>query len=730
MFGNLLCSWMSSCHHQNVFPLQQILVWYLERWLDEIGERGNASVQHNVLGGRIQFNVGIAIFRQNLNFRHCFVFLNRHAIECVKTPFFLFAVEVNVKGNSDFGICGLSNSNGGFCPGKFTCKDCKSWSKSEKFIRDPYFKAAWLEESEGTSCEHRRIMGNVSGRKLSMEFCEEMIMSLNRRFVNRRTFQDMKSVNVGNISLLVSPSDSPDRIRQTIRLLRSSSAQEEELIGEYGEEWWHSPALYVPALIGRQYESSRYDPYQKEATARKYLKEARKQEKMLAAVYNQRTYVRELSSLRQIFRARERRMPNIEEVVTDEYFSEYLKLNDMLGLVWAQRYGLELFAGVAQCLYGRNDGGQAEYTCPNCYMEEVERGERVPLPQSAVLGAKDLPRTILQRLFAKLKQERMERARVPGAESIVIRVVSSVDKKLQEENYPVEYPYKSKALYGHQNWAGTRLVTAPQLGMNMLRFTLHILSLSRLALPSELRTVLHSRSELQFHLLGDALFFSFNLIVSDMAPPIEMPDKSLVQKISHLPLNERILSSLSRKSVAAHPWHDLEIGPEAPIIFNCVVEISKGSKVKYELDKKTGLIKVDRILYSSVVYPHNYGFIPRTLCEDSDPMDVLVIMQEPVLPGCFLRAKAIGLMPMIDQGEGDDKIIAVCADDPEYRHYTDIKELPPHRLAEIRRFFEDYKKNENKDVAVNEFLPATSAYEAIQTSMDLYANYIVESLRR
>ncbi|KAL0684012.1 hypothetical protein Bca4012_050860 [Brassica carinata] len=114
-------------------------------------------------------------------------------------------------------------------------------------------------------------------------------------------------------------------------------------------------------------------------------------------------------------------------------------------------------------------------------------------------------------------------------------------------------------------------------------------------------------------------------------------------------LNERILSSLSKRSVAAHPWHDLEIGPGAPVIFNVVVEISKGSKVKYELDKKTGLIKVDRILYSSVVYPHNYGFIPRTLCEDNDPLDVLVIMQEPVLPGCFLRARAIGLMPMIDQ---------------------------------------------------------------------------------
>uniref|UniRef100_A0A251UBX5 inorganic diphosphatase n=2 Tax=Helianthus annuus TaxID=4232 RepID=A0A251UBX5_HELAN len=195
-------------------------------------------------------------------------------------------------------------------------------------------------------------------------------------------------------------------------------------------------------------------------------------------------------------------------------------------------------------------------------------------------------------------------------------------------------------------------------------------------------------------------------------------------------LNERILSSLSRRSVAAHPWHDLEIGPGAPQICNVVIEITKGSKVKYELDKKTGLIKVDRILYSSVVYPHNYGFIPRTLCEDNDPMDVLVLMQEPVLPGCFLRARAIGLMPMIDQGEKDDKIIAVCADDPEYRHYTDISQLPPHRLAEIRRFFEDYKKNENKEVAVDEFLPSNTAHDAIQYSMDLYAEYIMQTLRK
>ncbi|PQP96865.1 soluble inorganic pyrophosphatase 4-like [Prunus yedoensis var. nudiflora] len=200
-----------------------------------------------------------------------------------------------------------------------------------------------------------------------------------------------------------------------------------------------------------------------------------------------------------------------------------------------------------------------------------------------------------------------------------------------------------------------------------------------------------------------------------MAPPIETVQKvEPPQKVidshhhhhhhsSHPPLNERILSSMTRRSIAAHPWHDLEIGPGAPKIFNCVIEIPKGSKVKYELDKKTGLIKVDRILYSSVVYPHNYGFIPRTLCEDNDPLDVLIIMQEPVVPGCFLRAKAIGLMPMIDQGEKDDKIIAVCADDPEYRHYQDIKDLPPHRLAEIRRFLRTTRKMRTKKLQLTTF---------------------------
>ncbi|RRT69894.1 hypothetical protein B296_00032509 [Ensete ventricosum] len=165
--------------------------------------------------------------------------------------------------------------------------------------------------------------------------------------------------------------------------------------------------------------------------------------------------------------------------------------------------------------------------------------------------------------------------------------------------------------------------------------------------------------------------------------------------------------------------------PGAPAVFNCVVEIARGSKVKYELDKASGLIKVDRVLYSSVVYPHNYGFIPRTLCEDGDPIDVLILMQKYKCSIDTVRERSLifFLCVIFPQGEKDDKIIAVCADDPEFRHYKDINDLPPHRLAEIRRFFEDcilsfsivYSKN---------LRPIHSL------TLDLYASYIIESLRQ
>jgi inorganic pyrophosphatase len=146
--------------------------------------------------------------------------------------------------------------------------------------------------------------------------------------------------------------------------------------------------------------------------------------------------------------------------------------------------------------------------------------------------------------------------------------------------------------------------------------------------------------------------------------------------------------------------------------------------------KKQGLCYVDRILYSSVVYPHNYGFIPKTLCEDADPLDVLVLMQEPVVPMAFLRARPIGVMQMLDQGEQDDKIIAVHADDPEFKHFTDVHQLPPHRLAEIKRFFEDYKKNEHKEVKVDDILGAAEARKVVVDSLNLYQQeYVASKLR-
>ncbi|HEX3176370.1 MAG TPA: inorganic diphosphatase [Methylomirabilota bacterium] len=167
-------------------------------------------------------------------------------------------------------------------------------------------------------------------------------------------------------------------------------------------------------------------------------------------------------------------------------------------------------------------------------------------------------------------------------------------------------------------------------------------------------------------------------------------------------------------------WHDVDLGDHLERHFRAVIEIPKGSKVKYELDKRTGLLWLDRVLHSAVHYPANYGFLPQTYCEDGDPLDVLVLGQEPVVPLCVLRARAIGVLGMRDDKGQDDKIIAVHVDDPEYAHYVDIGELPPHRLKELERFFLDYKVLEHKVVAVDQFRGRVDAERVVRDAAELY----------
>jgi inorganic pyrophosphatase len=173
--------------------------------------------------------------------------------------------------------------------------------------------------------------------------------------------------------------------------------------------------------------------------------------------------------------------------------------------------------------------------------------------------------------------------------------------------------------------------------------------------------------------------------------------------------------------MAAHPWHDLPNNPDtAHEWFNVVIEIPRGSKVKYELDKPTGLLRVDRMLYSSVIYPANYGFIPRSYCDDGDPLDVLVLGDEPVVPLAIMQARAIGVMHMIDEGQGDDKVIAVHVNDPSFNEYTDISQLPKHLFKQIDRFFRDYKTLEEKTVQVDDFEGSKEALAAVIESFKLY----------
>ena len=167
-------------------------------------------------------------------------------------------------------------------------------------------------------------------------------------------------------------------------------------------------------------------------------------------------------------------------------------------------------------------------------------------------------------------------------------------------------------------------------------------------------------------------------------------------------------------------WHDISPKRINSNDFICVVEITKGSKKKYELDKETGYLMLDRILYTSTHYPANYGFIPRTYGDDNDPLDVLLLCSESIEPMTLVRAYPIGVISMMDNGRRDEKIIAIPTGDPTYNHYTDIDQLPGHVFEEMRHFFSVYKSLEDKETAVNEVSDRTVAVEVIKESLERY----------
>jgi inorganic pyrophosphatase len=170
-----------------------------------------------------------------------------------------------------------------------------------------------------------------------------------------------------------------------------------------------------------------------------------------------------------------------------------------------------------------------------------------------------------------------------------------------------------------------------------------------------------------------------------------------------------------------HPWHDTYVDEtQIAAAFPAIIEIPKGSTNKYELDKETGLLRLDRVLYSAVYYPADYGFIPRTFCDDGDPLDVLVLGQEPVFPLTIVESRAIGVMRMRDEKGIDDKILAVSVRDPAYSEYRDKTQLPSHVVRQVRRFFEDYKVLEHKQVIVEDLLGPDAALGIIADALQMY----------
>jgi inorganic pyrophosphatase len=167
-------------------------------------------------------------------------------------------------------------------------------------------------------------------------------------------------------------------------------------------------------------------------------------------------------------------------------------------------------------------------------------------------------------------------------------------------------------------------------------------------------------------------------------------------------------------------WRDLSPGAKAPEEVTAVIEIPSGSRNKYELDKNTGMMKLDRVLYSSVHYPGDYGFIPRTLYEDGDPLDVLVLVKEQTFPGCMIDVRPLGLLRMRDRGESDDKVLAAPLHDPYYEEFFDIADIPRHQLKEVEYFFSTYKALEGKNVEIAGWEKSDVAMHAIAESIRRY----------
>ena len=178
----------------------------------------------------------------------------------------------------------------------------------------------------------------------------------------------------------------------------------------------------------------------------------------------------------------------------------------------------------------------------------------------------------------------------------------------------------------------------------------------------------------------------------------------------------------------SHPWHHVNPLTEKPENVNAVIEISRGSKAKYEIDKPSGLLRLDRILYSSVHYPSNYGIIPQSYWHDGDPLDILVICSEDIAPLSIVEARIIGVMRMKDTGEPDEKILAVAAKDMAVSHVYDLSQLPRHWMDEVKNFFETYKRLEGKEVFVGEFFGKEKALEIVKESYELYKTEILTGL--